>query len=109
MNFLISQHREFDEIESRLRRREPLILESLSMQKFARRLPVEVISDPVDDIDTDPYEEETEMHRQLRSHQVIFFSILSNILQNKCLDFSLVVSSYAFLGGHQSKYACLIY
>ncbi|XP_038982976.1 serine/threonine-protein kinase TOR isoform X2 [Phoenix dactylifera] len=64
------QHREFDEIESRLRRREPLILESLSVQKFTRRLPVEVISDPVDDMDTDPYEEETEMHRQLRSHQV---------------------------------------
>ncbi|XP_073103831.1 serine/threonine-protein kinase TOR isoform X2 [Elaeis guineensis] len=64
------QHREFDEIESRLRRREPLILESLSVQKFTRHLPVEVISDPIDDMDGDPYEEETEMHRQLRSHQV---------------------------------------
>ncbi|KAG1342788.1 serine/threonine-protein kinase TOR [Cocos nucifera] len=63
------QHREFDEIERRLRRREPLILESLSVQKFTPP-PVEVISDPVDDVDTDPYEEETEIHRQSRSHQV---------------------------------------
>ncbi|KAL6013161.1 hypothetical protein ACLOJK_003653 [Asimina triloba] len=63
------RHKDFDEIEGRLRRREPLILDSISAQKLIRRLPVEVISDPINDTDNDPYEEGSEMHRQLRSHQ----------------------------------------
>ncbi|KAF8410286.1 hypothetical protein HHK36_002811 [Tetracentron sinense] len=64
------QHKEFEEIEGRLQRREPLILGSISAQKLSRRLPVEVVSDPLKDVDNDPYEEGSEMHRQLRSHQV---------------------------------------
>ncbi|KAF8410288.1 hypothetical protein HHK36_002814 [Tetracentron sinense] len=64
------RHKEFEEIEGRLQRREPLILGSISAQKQSRRLPVEVVSDPLKDVDNDPYEEGSEMHRQLRSHQV---------------------------------------
>lgn len=64
------RHRDFDEIESRLQRREPLILESISAQKFSRRVPVEIVSDPVNDIDYYPYEEGSEIHMQPRNHQV---------------------------------------
>ncbi|RWR77912.1 serine/threonine-protein kinase TOR isoform X2 [Cinnamomum micranthum f. kanehirae] len=64
------RHRDFDEIESRLLRREPLILENASVQKFTRRVSVEVVSDPVNDVDAYPYDEGIEIHSQLRSHQV---------------------------------------
>ncbi|KAJ6818004.1 serine/threonine-protein kinase TOR [Iris pallida] len=63
------RHRNFEEIERRLRRREPLILESSSVQKFTR-VPTEIISDPISDVDSDPYEEGTEVHKHSRSHQV---------------------------------------
>ncbi|XP_077223933.1 target of rapamycin isoform X2 [Tasmannia lanceolata] len=64
------RHKDFDEIEGRLRRHEPLILESISVKKLTRPVPLEVISDPVNDMDNDHYEEGIEMHRQLKSHQV---------------------------------------
>ncbi|CAK7330253.1 unnamed protein product [Dovyalis caffra] len=64
------QHKEFEEIEGRLRRREPLILGSTAAQRLSRRLPVEVISDPLNDMDNDPYEDGVDMHRHLRGHQV---------------------------------------
>ncbi|KAG9440008.1 hypothetical protein H6P81_020173 [Aristolochia fimbriata] len=64
------RHKDFDEIEDRLSKRQPLTVDSISVQKLSRRVPVEVISDPVNDVDNDPYEEGTELHRQLRSHQV---------------------------------------
>ncbi|KAJ0981872.1 hypothetical protein J5N97_010127 [Dioscorea zingiberensis] len=64
------RHRDFDEIMSHLRKREPLILESLSAQKLTRRVQVEGISDPLNDMDSDPSDDGTEMHRQLRTHQV---------------------------------------
>lgn len=64
------RHRDFEEIERRLRKREPLILESLSVQKFTRRDPTDTPSDPINDIENDPYEEGIEMHRHSRSHQV---------------------------------------
>lgn len=70
---MLLQHRDFDEIESRLLRREPLILESASVQKFTRRVPVEVISESVNDVDYYTNDEGIEMHPQLRSHQVILF------------------------------------
>lgn len=60
-----------DEIESRLRNREPLISENLPVQKYAQDPPSEVISDPLNDFDSEPYEEGDEAHKQLRSHQVI--------------------------------------
>ncbi|XXG56788.1 hypothetical protein AAC387_Pa03g4113 [Persea americana] len=64
------RHGDFDEIESCLLRREPLILENAFFQKFTRRVAVEVVSDPVNDVDSYPYDEGIEMHSQLRSHQV---------------------------------------
>ncbi|XP_019183667.1 PREDICTED: serine/threonine-protein kinase TOR isoform X1 [Ipomoea nil] len=64
------QHKEFEEIEGRLKRREPLILGSTASQKLSRRLPVEVISDPLSDGESDHYEDGMDVHRQLKSHQV---------------------------------------
>ncbi|XP_043711300.1 serine/threonine-protein kinase TOR [Telopea speciosissima] len=64
------RHKEFEEIESRLQRRQPLISGSIPAQKLTRRHPVDVISDPLNDVDHDPYEEGSEIHKQLRSHQV---------------------------------------
>ncbi|KAK8942075.1 Serine/threonine-protein kinase TOR [Platanthera guangdongensis] len=64
------RHRDFEEIERHVRNHEPLILESFSVQKFTRHLPVEVISDPITDVDSDPYEEGLEKCMQLTGHQV---------------------------------------
>ncbi|KAH9655481.1 serine/threonine-protein kinase TOR [Citrus sinensis] len=64
------RHKEFEEIEGRLRRREPLILGSTAAQQLSRRVPVEVISDPLNDVDSDPYEDGTDAQKQLRGHQV---------------------------------------
>ncbi|EEF44131.1 fkbp-rapamycin associated protein, putative [Ricinus communis] len=64
------RHKEFEEFEGRLRRREPLILGSTAAQRLSRRLPVEVVSDPLNDADNDPYEDGTDGQRQLRGHQV---------------------------------------
>ncbi|KAI3889270.1 hypothetical protein MKX03_003947, partial [Papaver bracteatum] len=61
------RHKEFEEIEGRLRRREPLILGS-SAGRLTRRHPVEVISDPLNDVEN--FDEGPEMNKQLRSHQV---------------------------------------
>lgn len=54
------------------------------MQRFTRQLPVEVISDPIDDMDADPYEDGVETYRNLRGHQVIlqFLICLHNILMH---------------------------
>ncbi|GAB4853400.1 hypothetical protein Ancab_017578 [Ancistrocladus abbreviatus] len=64
------RHREFEELEGRLRRREPLISGSTAAQKLSRRLPVEVISDPLNDVDYDPYTDGVDVHKEIRSHQV---------------------------------------
>ncbi|KAG5254064.1 TARGET OF RAPAMYCIN family protein [Salix suchowensis] len=64
------RHKEFEEIEGRLRRHEPIILGSTAAQRLSRRLPVEVISDPLNDMDNDPYEDGVDMQRHLRGHQV---------------------------------------
>ncbi|KAG6571908.1 Serine/threonine-protein kinase TOR, partial [Cucurbita argyrosperma subsp. sororia] len=64
------RHKEFEEIEGRLRRREPLILGSTTAQRLSRRVPVEVISDPLNDGDFDPYEDRSDVHKQFRGHQV---------------------------------------
>ncbi|KAG4987303.1 hypothetical protein JHK84_029895 [Glycine max] len=63
------RHKEFEEIEGRLQRREPLILGITASQRLNRRLPVEVISDPLDDVEIDPYEDGSDAHK-LRDHQV---------------------------------------
>ncbi|KAJ6302636.1 hypothetical protein OIU77_016676 [Salix suchowensis] len=64
------RHKEFEEIEGHLRRHEPIILGSTAAQRLSRRLPVEVISDPLNDMDNDPYEDGVDMQRHLRGHQV---------------------------------------
>ncbi|KAK2968905.1 hypothetical protein RJ640_018597, partial [Escallonia rubra] len=64
------RHKEFEEIEGRLQRREPLILGTTAAQRLSRQLPVEVISDPLSDVENDPYEDGIDAHRQSRSHQV---------------------------------------
>ncbi|VFQ96023.1 unnamed protein product [Cuscuta campestris] len=64
------QHKEFEEIEGHLKRREPLILGCTTSQRLSRRLPVEVISDPLSDGEFDHYDDGMDVHRQLRSHQV---------------------------------------
>lgn len=55
------------------------------MHRFTQHLPVEVISDPINDMDADPYKDGVETHRNLRGHQVIlqFFFSLYNILMHK--------------------------
>ncbi|XP_052193242.1 serine/threonine-protein kinase TOR isoform X2 [Diospyros lotus] len=64
------RHKEFEEIEGHLQRCEPLILGSCAAQRLSRRLPVEVISDPLNDVENDPYDDGIDVHKQLRSHQV---------------------------------------
>ncbi|KAK9677349.1 hypothetical protein RND81_11G138000 [Saponaria officinalis] len=64
------QHREFEEIEGRFRRREPLISGSTAAQRLNRCLPVEVIADPLNDVEYDPYSDAGDLHRDTRSHQV---------------------------------------
>ncbi|KAH0733658.1 hypothetical protein KY289_004846 [Solanum tuberosum] len=64
------QHKEFEEIQGRLEKREPLIFGSTTAQRLNRRLPVEVISDPLSDGESDLYEVGTDMQKQLRNHQV---------------------------------------
>ncbi|KAI3820134.1 hypothetical protein L1987_13992 [Smallanthus sonchifolius] len=61
------RHKEFEEIEGRLQRRGPLVLGSVAAQKSIRQPPVEVISDPLSDMENDPYED---VHKQLKVHQV---------------------------------------
>lgn len=65
------QHKEFEEIEGRFRRREPLISGSTAAQRLSRRLPVEVISDPLNDVEYDPYSDGCDMLRDVKSHQVL--------------------------------------
>ncbi|XP_021776173.1 serine/threonine-protein kinase TOR-like [Chenopodium quinoa] len=64
------RHKEFEEIEGRFRRREPLISGSTAAQRLSRRLPVEVISDPLNDAEYDPYSDGCDMLRDVKSHQV---------------------------------------
>ncbi|GAB2247138.1 hypothetical protein Droror1_Dr00007020 [Drosera rotundifolia] len=64
------RHKEFEEIEGRLRRREPLISGSTAAQKLSRRLPVEVICDPFNDVEYDSYTDGSDLHREMRGHQV---------------------------------------
>lgn len=72
-NIFFSQQNDFDVIENRMKRRDSPILENMTVQKFTRHVPPEVISNPVNDVDFDPYEEGTEMHGKMKSHQVISF------------------------------------
>jgi hypothetical protein len=73
---LFLQYRKWDEIENRLLRRELLITENLSVQKYTQ-CPPDVISDPLDDCDGTPSEIADETQRQARSHQVICLAFYS--------------------------------
>ncbi|KAH9295237.1 hypothetical protein KI387_038825, partial [Taxus chinensis] len=64
------QHNDFDEIEVRLHKREPLILETKSFHKSTRQLPGDVISDPLNDTENDHYDEGVEIQRQARNYKV---------------------------------------
>ncbi|KAI6701523.1 hypothetical protein NL676_015847 [Syzygium grande] len=64
------RHKEFEEIEGRVHRREPLISGSTTAQKLSRRLAVEVISDPLNDAENDPYEDGSDVQKEHRVHQV---------------------------------------
>lgn len=69
---ILLQHKEFEEIEGRLQRREPLILGITAIQRLNRRPPVEVVSDPLDEVEIDPYENGSDAHK-LKGHQVLSF------------------------------------
>ncbi|CAL5358145.1 unnamed protein product [Camellia sinensis] len=62
-------HKEFEEIEGRLQRREPLILGCPAAERFNRHLAVEVISDPLNDVENDPYDDGIGVHRQHKIHK----------------------------------------
>ncbi|KAL2477399.1 Serine/threonine-protein kinase TOR [Forsythia ovata] len=64
------RHKEFEEIQDRLQKRKPLILGSTAAQRLSRRLPVEVISDPLSDAENDHREGGTDMQKQHKTHQV---------------------------------------
>ncbi|KAL8097331.1 hypothetical protein AgCh_030462 [Apium graveolens] len=64
------QHKEFEEIEGRLQRRESLILGITASQRLNQRLPVEVISDPLSDVENESKEDKLDMNRQLKIHEV---------------------------------------
>lgn len=80
VNQILMQHGEFEEIEGRLKRREPLIMGTAAAQGLNKRLPVDVISDPLSDMENDN-DDGIDVHRQLRSHQVLlfFFSFLETL------------------------------
>ncbi|CAH1435373.1 unnamed protein product [Lactuca virosa] len=61
------RHKEFDEIEGRLQRCRPLIVASVAAQKSIRQPHVEVISDPLSDMENDPYED---VHKQPKVYQI---------------------------------------
>ncbi|WOK94449.1 serine/threonine-protein kinase TOR [Canna indica] len=64
------RHKNFEEIKRPIRRREPPALESVSVQKLSQHVQYEVVSDPLNDVESDPYEEGNKVHRQPRSHQI---------------------------------------
>lgn len=67
------QHKDFEDIEGRLKRRESLIFGSTAAQRLSRKLPVEVVSDPLNDVENDPYDDGSDVQKQLRGHQVLLF------------------------------------
>lgn len=71
---VLFQHKDFEEIEGRLKRREPVLLGSTAAQRLSRRLPIEVVSDPLNDVDNDPYDNGSDVQKQLRGHQVHILS-----------------------------------
>ncbi|KAF5936983.1 hypothetical protein HYC85_024489 [Camellia sinensis] len=75
-------HKEFEEIEGRLQRREPLILGCPAAERFNRHLAIEVISDPLNDVENDPYDDGIGVHRQLKIHKGIASEPCSGVMVN---------------------------
>lgn len=99
------QHKEFEEIEGRLRRREPLIVGSTAAQRLSRRPPVEVVSDPLNDMENDPYEEGNDVQKHPRGHQVSSFY---DCMMSYCLLFIFSIAySPRFLTMLPSEHAML--
>lgn len=71
------QHKDFEEIQDRFQKRQPLISGSTAAQRLSRRIPVEIISDPLNDMENDPLEEGTDVQRQHRIRSVQFSVIIS--------------------------------
>ena len=88
------QYRKWDEIENRLLRRELLITENLSVQKYTQ-CPPDVISDPLDDFDGPPSEIADETQQQARSHQVICLAFYSLYISSlvPCVFYYALTSS----------------
>lgn len=57
---------EFEEIELRLHRHEPIILGTTSARRLSRRIPIEVISDPLNEVDNDPKDDVSDSQKQPR-------------------------------------------
>ncbi|KAK4762122.1 hypothetical protein SAY87_030006 [Trapa incisa] len=64
------RHKDFEEIQGHYQRREPLIAGSTAAQRLSRQIPAEVISDPLNDMENDPFEEGTSSQRQHRVRSV---------------------------------------
>ena len=47
-------------------------------QRLSRRLPVEIISDPLENKEIDPYEDGSDVQKHLRGHQVCLFFAYSS-------------------------------
>ena len=47
-------------------------------QRLSRRLPVEIISDPLENKEIDPYEDGSDVQKHLRGHQVRLFFVYSS-------------------------------
>jgi FKBP12-rapamycin complex-associated protein len=74
-------------MESRLLRRELLITENLSLQKYTQ-CPPDVISESFDDFDGTPSEIADDTQRQSRNHQVIclaFYSAYTHFRSCPCI------------------------
>lgn len=63
---MLHQHKDFEEIEGRLQRREPLILGNTASQKQIRRFSGEVISDPLSD--TEDHDGRSDPHKPHKVH-----------------------------------------
>uniref|UniRef100_A0ACD5YK47 Uncharacterized protein n=1 Tax=Avena sativa TaxID=4498 RepID=A0ACD5YK47_AVESA len=72
------RYRKWDEIENRLLRREPLISNNLSVQRYTQ-CPPDVVSDPLEDFEGVPSEEADETQWQPRSHQVNNFRLINAV------------------------------
>eukprot|EP00252_Welwitschia_mirabilis_P018999 TRINITY_DN4284_c0_g1_i1.p1 TRINITY_DN4284_c0_g1~~TRINITY_DN4284_c0_g1_i1.p1 ORF type:complete len:1768 (+),score=306.64 TRINITY_DN4284_c0_g1_i1:368-5305(+) len=64
------QHKEFDDIETRLTKREPIILETSNVYKPSNATAVDTVSDPLNDMEIDHLDDGAEYQRQSRNYRV---------------------------------------